>query len=116
MYSLKHILEVRAGKNVPVKYISFTGNTSQISDLIPTVSSVFCFCFYLLPSLALNVLHTQSTEATQEVYKHKRAGEEGRVITQWYTSAKGCRRRRKKAFYYMDLSVAADMRQFITIA
>ena len=35
------------------------------------MSPVF-FC--LLATLALNVLHTQSTEAAQEVYKHKEVG------------------------------------------
>ena len=62
------VVKRQSSFRVPVQSIGFTGNTSQISDLIPTVSSVFCFCFCLLPSLALNVLHTHRVQKQPKKY------------------------------------------------
>ena len=51
---------------MPVQYVGFTGNTSQKSDL-----SVLRILFLFLLATLLGIectTHTQSTEATQEVY------------------------------------------------
>ena len=60
--------------------------------------------------------HTEYRSNPRSIYKHKRAGKKEESSPSGTHPPRDVGGGEKKAFYYMDLSVAADMRQFITIA